>query len=107
MKTPLRILLGIVPIGAIVAVFGAGWSYSAKLRKGALLPGEPPKFDMEVVALTEGRVTLRPTSDAKRDGDWTQDGIFGIESPSGYGQVGRIVQIDEERVVREFLPIDG
>ncbi len=107
MRTRLIVLFGLLPVAAAAALLGGSWYYSDQLRKGALVPGDPPKLDLEVVALAEGRITLRPTSDAKRNGDWTQDGIFGLESAGGYDQVGKILEIDERQAVREFVPISG
>ncbi len=95
----------VVVLGGVVA---GGWYFSNVLRGGALEPDrKPDELDLEVVSLGEGRVTLRATSEASEDGDWTKDGIFGLEWEGGYGQVRAILEIDEQQVVREFSPLQG
>jgi len=93
---------------ALGGVVGGGWYISDLLRAGALEPDrDPDQLDLQVVALEEGEVTLRATERASEEGDWTKDGIFGLEWAGGYGQVGAILRIDDERVVREFSVIRG
>jgi pimeloyl-ACP methyl ester carboxylesterase len=100
-------LLGIAVVG-FAAVAGGGWYYSDQLREGALVPKhDPSEPDLEVLALEEGRVTLRATPETSKDGYWTKDAIFGLEWEDGYGQVGAILEIDDQRVVREFFPLHG
>ncbi len=85
-----------------------GWYLSDVLKDGALEPDrDAPLNDLEVVALGEGRVSLRVTSEADEDGPWTKDGIWGLSRDSGYDQVGAILEIDDQHVVREFFPITG
>src|SRR5712692_6882106 len=105
-KTPLLIALGAVPL-SVAGVLGGGWYYSDSLRKGALEPNrEPSKLDIEVVAIGEGRITLRATPSVQ-NGDWKTEGVFGLEWPGGYAQVSRILEIDDRQVVREFRPMNG
>jgi len=99
----LLILPGVVLVGA-ATLAGGGWYYSESLKNGALEPDhDPPEPDLEVVAVAEGRITLRATRLAAKDGDWTVDGVFGLEWQGGYSQVGAILQRDETDVVRELL----
>jgi len=106
-RTPLLILLGVVLLG-MAAVAGSGWYYSNLLRDGALAPDhDPPKLDLEVFAVGDGLVTLGATSEADSDGDWTKEGVFGLEGENGYDQVGAILEIDGKHVVREFFPLRG
>ncbi len=105
-STPLFILLGAV-IVAVVALAGGGWYYANLLKDGALVPDHnPDKLDLRVVALTDSLVTLGVTSEAERDGDWTQDGIFGLAGENGYDQVGAILEINDDLVIREFFPMN-
>ena len=106
-RTQLVILVGIVLL-ACVGFLAAGWYYSVALKDRALEPDhEPDKLDLRVLALQDGLVTLSATSEAQEDGDWTRDGVFGLQWEGGYGRVGDIVEIDDERVVREFSPMLG
>ncbi|MEE8370268.1 MAG: alpha/beta hydrolase [Dehalococcoidia bacterium] len=105
-RTPLLILLGVVMV-AIAALAGGGWYYANLLKDGALVPDhDPDKLDLRVIALTDGVVTLGVTSEAEGDGDWQKDGVFGLAGENGYGQVGAILEIDDDLVVREFFAID-
>ncbi|MCH7523199.1 MAG: alpha/beta fold hydrolase, partial [Chloroflexi bacterium] len=95
----------LVALGGVVV---GGWYISDLLRAGALEPDrKPDQLDLRVIALGEGKVTLAATDKARKDGDWTKDGIFGLEWEGGYGQVGAILRIDDEQVVREFSVIQG
>jgi hypothetical protein len=93
-------LLGAIFTAAVVIAVVA-FFYSGQVNDGAfLVKHEQPKFDLTVSAVGEGIVTL----DAKKDepGDLRREGTFGLEWGSGYGQVGKILDLHEDRVVREF-----
>lgn len=101
-------VLVLIALVASVGLLGFGYYYAEVLRDGALKPDrEPDELDLEVTALDEGRVTLRPTDKADEDGDWTHRGTFGLEWAGGYAQVGEILDRDDEQVVREFFPWRG
>ncbi len=85
---------------------GAGWYYSDMLRDRALVVDHtPPQRDLEVTAIGEGKVTLRASS--KAEGDWMQEGIWGLEWDGGYAQVGKILKVNDREVIRELLPSKG
>jgi len=96
---------------AVVLVAGAGlgwggWYLSDVLKDGALAPNrDAPQNDLEVVAIGEDRVTLRVTPASEEDGPWTKDGIWGLSRDGGYDQVGAILEINDQQVVRELFPI--
>lgn len=90
------------------ALVGAGWYYSDALKNEALVPDySPPEFDLQVAEVDDGTITLDRTAGADKDGDWTKSGTFGLEWQGGYGQAGDIREIDDRRVVREFVPLLG
>ena len=98
----------VVALFAILAFGGSGWYLSNLLEDGGLVPEhDESEFTLEVAAIGEGRVTLSITSDTEEDGDWRRDGLFGLEREAGYDQVGTIIEITDEQVVREFFPISG
>ena len=98
----------VVALFAILAFGGSGWYLSNLLEDGGLVPEhDESEFTLEVAAIGEGRVTLSITSDTEEDGDWRRDGLFGLEREAGYDQVGKIIEITDEQVVREFFPISG
>lgn len=85
-----------------------GWYYSDQLRRRALEPDHSPAApDLVVIGLSEGRVALGPMQGTSKDGDWTKEGVYGLEWNDGYGQVAAIREIDEQHVVREFVPMRG
>ena len=97
-----------VALIVLVALLGGGWYYSDQIEDGALKVDESKStFDLEIAEIGEGRVTLRVTPDTKKDGDWTKDGIWGLELEGAYGQVGPILQISDQEVVREFQSLEG
>ena len=64
--------------------------------------GIPGQHDLEVVDVQEGHVTLRTTPLAAEDGPWKRDGLWGLKWDGGYAQVGAIVDITGQQVVREL-----
>ena len=107
LETLIPVLLAVVLI-ATAALAAGGWYYSDVLKDGALVVEHTPSQpDLEVVAIGGGQVTLRMTSEAKADGSWTKDGIWGLEWDEGYDQVGAILEIGDQQVVRELFPMMG
>ena len=93
---------------AVVIFVSGGWYLSNLIRDGGLLPDrEEQVFDLEVAAIGDGKVTLRVTSETEEEGDWQHDGIFGLVGSPGYNQVGPIIEVSDQHVVREFLPMSN
>lgn len=102
---PVVAALVLVLVGALVA---GGWYISDILRTDGLLPDhEEPPLDMVVDLVGDGSVTLRVTAESDEDGPWTIDGLWGLVWEGGYDQVGDIVQIDGEKVLRVYEPVTG
>jgi len=100
------ILLSIL-IVLIAVVLGGGWYFSNVVRDTAL---QPKSVDLrpllEVIAVGEDRITLGVTGELQND-DWRKNGIWGLRWDEGYAQVGGIVDIHDQEVVREFVPLMG
>ena len=110
MRRPMKwgIALAAVILLAAAVVGGGGCYLSDLLKDGGLeLDHEDPELDLEVAAIGEGRVTLRITSETDKDGDWRWEGIWGLDWDGGYGQVGAILEVSDEHVVREYTPLTG
>ena len=91
----------------IAGALGGGWYFSNLVRDAGLRPKRVDlRPELEVVALGEGRITLRVTGELHND-DWKKDGIWGLRWDEGYAQVGKIVEINDQEVVREFYPFMG
>ncbi len=105
-KKHTAVLLSVL-IVLIAVLLGGGWYFSNLVRDTAL---QPKRVDLrpqlEVVALREDRITLGVTGELQND-DWRQDGIWGLRWDQGYAQVGEIVDINGQEVVREFVPLMG
>ncbi len=105
-KNHTPVLLSILII-LIVVVLGGGWYFSNVVRDTALIPkGVDLRSQLEVVALGEDRITLSVTGEHPND-DWRMDGIWGLRWDQGYAQVGKIIDINDQEVVREFIPSMG
>lgn len=88
--------MAVVLIVAVTAV--ASWFFSS-----ALLVPEHEESDrnVEVEAVSPGRVELSSNADSRRPG------VYGLEWDDGRAIVGRIVGEDDERVTRELRSVRG
>lgn len=97
--------MGTVALFVGVAVLGIGWYYSDQIEDGGLrVKHDPPEYEIEVVALGEGRVTLRFPAGADPA---KEPRILGVEWPGGYGRVSETLEIDGDTVIREYAPFEG
>jgi len=91
----------------IAVLLGGGWYFSNVVRDTGLRPKRVDlRPQLEVVALREDRITLGVTGEHQND-DWRKNGIWGLRWDEGYAQVGGIIDINDQEVVREFLPLMG
>lgn len=105
-KTTILVLLSVVLV-TIAVLTGAGWHASNMLRDGVLKPKRGVRaFDLEIVELKKDRITLRATPQTQKD-FWRRDGIWGLRWDGGYAQVGEIHHMDDQKVVRKFVPLSG
>ena len=92
----------------IVALAGGGWYVSGILKTdGFLVNRSDPEPDLVVAAIGDDQVTLEITPQTDEDGDWRRDGIWGLVPDVGYSQVGAVLEITDQHVVREFFPLSG
>lgn len=91
----------IVAMGAVLA---------RMMRAGALdvAPDhDPDPYDLEVVDLANGAITLQPAARRVRN-DAAANGVWGIESASlAYNQVGPVIERRGRAVVREYRELQG
>jgi len=91
----------------IAVVLGGGWYFSNVVRDTGLQPKSVDlRPQLEVIAVGEDRITLGVTGELQND-DWRKNGIWGLRWDEGYAQVGGIVDINDQEVVREFVPLMG
>ncbi|MEK7778439.1 MAG: alpha/beta fold hydrolase, partial [Chloroflexota bacterium] len=106
-----RILIAVVALAILAAVAGVGaggWYLSDVLKRDALTPDHKPSaMDMQVLAASDGQITLSVTPATSKTGPWKYDGMWGVRWEGGYGQVGAISQLTEQQVVRSFTPVTG
>lgn len=82
-----------------------GWLLANGLRNGALRiqkPGEPE--GLAVRDLSEDRITLEAGEPRQEIG---HPGTIGLAWPSGYGQMGDLIEVDGWRVTRKFRLLEG
>jgi hypothetical protein len=81
----------------LLALAAGGWFYAGEIRKSALDPAPPsgPEYRIPVLALEDGTVAL--ARDASSPGDLTTEGTWGVQWPTGYGQLGAIRRLGPDR----------
>ena len=87
----------VVVLAALVAVAIAYGIYLSNLiRDGSLSSrhGTPP-FDIIASSEGDGQITLRAMNGQGRAMDIRHDGVFGIISTDGYGQVGEVIELGD------------
>ena len=89
----------------VAAVLGIAWYYSDLIEDGALrVKHDPPEYDVEVVALEDGRVALRfPTEEELRK----EPRIMGLEWPGGYARVSENLEVSGNEAIREYELLEG
>ncbi len=92
------VILGIVDLAG-------GCYYSIMINSDALsVDHTPDKFDLYVETAGQTAVTIR--ADAGNS-DVTHPAEWGIETPTGYGRLGKIVSQSGNSVTREFRTLEG
>ena len=101
----LAILSGFVLV-VVVVVFAAAWYYASAIKEQALVvEREQDRFDLRVLSIEGGRITLEAAAETASKGRWGEPGIWGLESADSYNQVGRIVEAGDSSVVRELIAL--
>ncbi len=97
-----------VAVTLVIVLLAGGWFVSESIRADVLeCQKRDPQPDLEVVEIEQGQITLRVTPLANDEGDWNSDGIYGLESLVGYDQVGAIINISDQQVVRDLVRLTG
>jgi hypothetical protein len=101
-------ILVFLAIGLFMIAFlvGGSWYVSVKIKEVFEPKRGVRPFDLEVVDIEKDRVTLRVTSQTQED-NWRRDGIWGLRWNGGFAQVGEILNITDQQVVRKYLPLMG
>lgn len=90
----------------LIGFFGAGWYYAGEIQAGALqVESEPDPFDLRVQSIIDGKITLETTAETSSTGRWDKAGTWGLASPDTYNQVGKIVELRDDVVVRDIVPL--
>ena len=77
-------------------VFAAAWYYASEIEDQALaVEHEQDPFDLRVVSIEGGRITLEAEAETASSGRWSEPGIWGLESAGTYNQVERIIEAGE------------
>jgi len=99
--------VGVVVGVAAVALLAGVWYYAELLKSAVLEPNRSGDvLDLRVSRLVDGRVTFEPAV-GEESRDWKSAGVFGVEWPDGYGQVGEIRAMDGDLVERDYVPLAG
>jgi alpha-beta hydrolase superfamily lysophospholipase len=102
------VTLASVTVLAAVFYLGGGWYFSGRLYQralsGAAKRAAKPTYNLTVTAVTPANVTLRVPTDP---GQLLTPGVWGIQWPTGYGQLTRIVARGHQTVTRDFRQMTG
>jgi hypothetical protein len=102
------VALALVVVLAAVFYLGGGWYFSGRLYQqalsGATKRAARPTYNLTVVAVTPATVTLGVPTDP---GQLLTPGVWGLQWPTGYGQVTRIVARGQATVTRAFRHLTG
>ena len=100
-RTRLAVALALVALVALLTASGgaaslwvAGEVHSSLFE----VDHRPHSFDLELLRVEGDRITLRGD-----DPDLTRPGVFGLEWPGGYTQIGAILETDGGSVTRRLL----
>jgi pimeloyl-ACP methyl ester carboxylesterase len=86
----------------VVVLVVATWAYSGQIDGQLLRVGSSPtEYDLEVLAVDDGMVTLPAGGAAERPGVW------GLQWATGYARVGTVVSVTSEGVQRPLLETGG
>jgi len=92
------VLTTLAVAGAVVAV----WAGAAAINADLLTPArQVAASDLEIVAVETGRIVLTRTRLSE------QEGIWGVEGSSAYGQVTGLIGVGEDTVEHGFRTLDG
>ena len=102
------VVLALLLVLAGVFYLGGGWYFSGRLYQqglsGAAKRAARPTYDLSVAAVTSGTVTLGVPSDP---GQLLTPGVWGLQWPTGYGQVTTILARGHRTVTRAFRHLTG
>ena len=100
-----RWLRGVAAVFAalvVVALVVATWVYSGQIDEKLLAAGQAlPAYELEVLAVAGGEVSLPRGAAAERAGVW------GLEWETGYARVGPVAAITAREVKRPLLGVAG
>jgi alpha-beta hydrolase superfamily lysophospholipase len=102
------VVLAVLLVVAAVFYLGGGWYFSGRLYQqglsGAAKRAARPTYDLSVAAMTPGTVTLGVPTDP---GQLLTPGVWGLQWPTGYGQVTTILARGQHTVTRAFRHLMG
>ena len=105
--TPRRLALGsgVIALVFIAVTLGIGWYYSSLIEDGGLrVKHDPAKYEVEVVGLADGRVTLSFSTEEELQ---KEPRTMGLEWPDGYARVGENLEVQGNEALRDYVPIEG
>ena len=102
------VALAVLLILAAVFYLGGGWYFSGRLYQqglsGAAKRAARPAYHLSVVAVAPGTVTLGVPADPDQ---LLTPGVWGMQWPTGYGQVTTIMARGQGTVTRAFHQLTG
>ena len=95
-------LLAVLITLVVVVLVVATWVYSGQIDRRLLREELPlPAYDLEVLAVGDGEVSLPRSEETERPGIW------GLEWETGYARVGPVAASTAQEVTRSLLEVAG
>lgn len=94
-------LAAALAFAGVVALGAVSWYFAGVVdRDGLRVSPKPDTLDLEVIRVEADRIELRDVAGGK---EWRREGRYALAWEGGFAPVGRIMEIGERRVVREWL----
>ncbi len=106
-----RLILWLAAL-AVVFHVGGGWYFAGVLHDRAFSGAERRASTdfiphLEVAAITDGAIVLRPLDGATTPASVDAQGVWGLRWNGGYGLVGQVTSVEGADVARSFELVEG
>ncbi|MBG81970.1 MAG: hypothetical protein CL791_01520 [Chloroflexi bacterium] len=89
-------------------ILGGGWYFSDVLEKdGLTIDNEPGDFLVKITEVNEDAITVQQIKGVETEENLRISALWGISNDESYGQLGEIILVNKDSVIREFKILEG